>query len=364
MTGVVILAFVAGVKIYIWRWDTHSASVGHHLITNFTAGQNKASRTTAAKHYETSACRAKPSSAPDTAAGLLLAPSISLQAPVMQGNSDAVLAVAVGHDPSSVWPGNTGRAVLQAHDVSYFVNIDRLKIGSEITYETFCQKYVFRVVSHRVVKQGSPVYNSSSPTMTLVTCWPTNALWFTPDRYLVNLREVKVSPVAKRPASAKVSPLLAAVRQQNISVPAPPALAAQGLTLNQNSVPMGKMTVAGTPDPAWVASPAALDVEAKALESYIGAVKSLSEGQIGWWNLLAPKTARPAALAKNTSLSYLSGLGVTIYVHKDKAYAVMLQAEVGVSPPSGSGPLSETVLMDIRNNMLLIRSFNLMPAGN
>ncbi|HAM01233.1 MAG TPA: hypothetical protein DCQ30_03250, partial [Acidimicrobiaceae bacterium] len=37
---------------------------------------------------------------------------------------------------------------------------------------------------------GSPVYNTPGPTITLVTCWPTNALWFTPDRYLVTANEV------------------------------------------------------------------------------------------------------------------------------------------------------------------------------
>jgi sortase A len=362
--GLVILVFVAGVKIYIWQWDNHSSSVGHHLVKNFLNIQKQAVKPTLSKQYKTSTCVAKPSSASNTSTGLLLAPSISLQAPVMQGNSDAILAVAVGHDPYSVWPGNTGRAVLQAHDVSYFVNIDELKVGSEITYETFCKKYTFQVVSHQVVKQGSPVYDSSSPTMTLVTCWPTNALWFTPDRYLVNLKEIKVTPLTAQPFTGKVNPLLTASHQQNISVPAPSALVAQGLTLNQNSIPMGKMTIKGNPNPTWVASPAALDIEAKALESYIGAVKSLEEGQIAWWHLLAPKAVMPTLIAKNTSISYLNGLGVTIYAHQNLAYAVKLQADISISGQSAPRSLTETVLIGIHKNLMTINSLQITPLAN
>ena len=123
-------------------------------------------------------------------AGLLEAPKISLTAPVQQGTSDAVLNVAVGHDASSVWPGTDGTAVFNAHDVSYFLNIDHLSAGDRLVYQTACNEYDFVVQGHAVVTAGSPVYNTPGPSVTLVTCWPTNALWFTPDRYVVTAVEV------------------------------------------------------------------------------------------------------------------------------------------------------------------------------
>ena len=95
--------------------------------------------------------------------GLLVIPAIGLTAPVEEGTDDAQLNVAVGHVPSSVWPGTTGNSVLEAHDVSYFVNIDQLNPGDLIRYETPCTTYVYRVQGHQVIQQGSPVYNTPAP---------------------------------------------------------------------------------------------------------------------------------------------------------------------------------------------------------
>ena len=358
--GIIIIAFVAAVKIYIWQWDHHSSTVGHQLVTNLIKKQ-KVIASTKTPTNQNPACRQVSSA--QMAAGVLIAPSISLQAPVVQGNSDSVLEVAVGHDPNSVWPGYGGRAVLQAHDVSYFVNIDKLKIGSTLIYETTCKKYFFKVVSHKVVKQGSPVYDSSKPTMTLVTCWPTNALWFTPDRYLVNLDEIKATPLFTKTAKQGSNrPLLDIAKtglKQHIVVPAPVALVAQGLTLQQNSIPMGKLQIAGNPNYEWIQSPAPLDIESLALKSYIGAIKSLEEGNNAWWFLLAPGVTRPSAILSGTTISYVSPLEVTIYAHSHLAYQVTLQAGIDVVSKSGSDLFTETVTIAIRGDQMLIKSFSL-----
>jgi len=360
IAGIIIIACVAGVKIYIWHWDTHSSAVGHQLVTNLVKRQKSA--LSRKKSGSVQALNCQQINSKSAASGLLMAPSIALEAPVMQGDSDAVLAVAVGHDPNSVWPGGSGRSVLQAHDVSYFVNIDKLKIGSTLIYETTCKKYTFKVVGHQVVKQGSPVYNSSNSTMTLVTCWPTDALWFTPDRYLVNLDEVKVSPlVPGTKQNTAVKPLLALSKKpafnQKITVPAPAALFSQGLTLQQNSIPMGKMVILGKNDYQWMQSPAPLDVESEALESYIGAIKSLKEGNYAWWNLLAPGVPVPSGISPGSTVTYASGLQVDIYAQSSAAYAVKLHADINIVNKNGSSPFSETITLEIKQNKMLITSF-------
>ena len=98
--------------------------------------------------------------------------------------------MAVGHDPQSVWPGLNGAAVFLAHDVSYFVHLNQLKAGDVITYRTACNTVKFAVTGQQVVAAGSDVANTTAPSLVLDTCWPPNALFFTPDRLLVRATEV------------------------------------------------------------------------------------------------------------------------------------------------------------------------------
>src|SRR5216684_483307 len=201
ISGLVLIGAVIGWQLNATLWTNHSHREGESLINQERAAinQQRASRASAqAAATPLGACTSAPKT--DGPHGLLEVSRINLVAPVLEGTDDPQLNVAVGHDPNSVWPGSAGNAVLLAHDVSYFVNIDRLKPGDIVRYETACDVYSFRVQSFVVVKAGAPVYNTPGPTLTLVTCWPTNALWFTPDRYLVTAIEI-----AKNGIGAKTS---------------------------------------------------------------------------------------------------------------------------------------------------------------
>ena len=118
-------------------------------------------------------------------AGVLTIPALGLEAPVEEGTDDAELDVAAGHAPASVWPGTAGSSVMLAHDVSYFVHLGDLKAGDLITYRNQCSTVSFQVTGQQVVAAGSPVYNSTTPTLVLDTCWPPNALFFTPHQRAV-----------------------------------------------------------------------------------------------------------------------------------------------------------------------------------
>ncbi len=127
---------------------------------------------------------------PGQLSGILSIPALHMTAPVEEGTDDPELNVAVGHDPQSVWPGVNGAAVFLAHDVSYFVHLNDLKPGDVITYRTACNTVKFAVSSQQVVAAGSDVSNTAAPSLVLDTCWPPNALFFTPDRLLVRATEV------------------------------------------------------------------------------------------------------------------------------------------------------------------------------
>ena len=178
---------------------------------------------------------------PGQLSGILSIPALDMTAPVEEGTDDQELNVAVGHDPQSVWPGLNGAAVFLAHDVSYFVHLNELKPGDVITYRTACNTVKFAVSGQQVVAAGSPVANTTGPSMVLDTCWPPNALFFTPDRLLVRATEVGAATKgANLNAGAQ---FMQTVKSTDYTTSAPQALQAQGITLEQNEAPMGTMNL-------------------------------------------------------------------------------------------------------------------------
>ena len=211
---------------------------------------------------------------------VLTASSIGLVAPIVQGTGDAQLDVAVGHVPASSWPGTTGTSVLAAHDVTWFSRIDQLGSGDRISITTDCTTYDYTVASHRVVQAGSEIDQTTTPQLVLTTCYPTDALFLTSQRYVLyaSLTQVIGRGAPVTPSPAPPAPV----------VPAPPALVAQGLDLAHNPAPLGSLTVSGTPSASWQQSVAPLDDETAVLELYFAALRSASQDQPAWWAAVAP----------------------------------------------------------------------------
>jgi len=287
--------------------------------------------------------------------GLLEAPAIGLVAPVEQGTTNAVLSVAVGHDPYSVWPGSAGNAVLEAHDVSYFVHIDQLHAKDVLRYVTPCATYEFSVSGHEIVKQGSTVYDTKAATLTLVTCWPTNALWFTPDRYLVTATETAV--IRREPRSLKVPAAVGPTVMPTVS--APPALVSQGLTLQNYSVPMGTMTIVGSPSASFVESPGPLLDQDAAVEAFIAGVRATTENRMSWWHDIAPGVPPPSALVGAGNPSYLTALDVTINASDAHASSVELTTTVSILGGRAPGKYAMVVRDTISHGRLFISSWSL-----
>lgn len=216
---------------------------------------------------------------------LLEAPSIGLVAPVVNGTGTAELNVAVGHVSASSWPGAPGTTVLAAHDVTWFSRIDRLTAGMTISIATSCATYRYSVTDHRIVVAGSPINESRSSTLVLVTCYPTNALFLTSQRYVLQatLTEVShtagsVAPTSPKPAASAPPPV----------VPAPAPLAAQGLGLAHNPAPLGSLVLSGTPAQTWQQSSSPLRDEAAVLKLYFAALRTAEQHQASWWAAVAP----------------------------------------------------------------------------
>jgi sortase A len=285
--------------------------------------------------------------------GVLSLPKLNVTAPVEAGTGDAELDVSVGHADSTPWPGTPGTAVLLAHDVSYFANIDQLAPGDVVDYQLGCTTDVFHVTGHTVVAAGAPIPQLAGDSLVLDTCWPTNALWYTPNRYLVEAQEVSVETSKTAPNATPQT------WTTNYVSAAPPALVAQGLTLTQNEAPMGTMTLAGTPSSAWAQSPAPLAVEAAALAAYFGGLHAADQHRSDWWSVLAPGLAMPAALSGAWVSGHDSPLDVTINAQGSTPTSVTLGTAITLSGGSAPGEYQEIVTEAINGLTVVITNWEL-----
>lgn len=364
VTGLVLVAAVGAWQLYATLWTNHSNEAGHALVHHFLKDHSlgaplrsptskPASASGGSNSALLAACAA--SGGTTTVHGLLEIPSLGVVAPVEQGTGDGVLAVAIGHDPYSVWPGKRGNAVLLAHDVSYFSTIDQLKPGANIRYVSPCTTYDFRVSSHAIVTSGSPVYNTKTPSLTLVTCWPTDALWFTPDRYLVTATEIsKGATGGSHIAYLTVS--------NPPTVPVPSALASQGVTLQTYSLPMGTFTLAGSPTSSWAHTTSPLLVDGSAVEAFIAGVRALTENHLDWWHAIAPGVKAPAPLVGANNPGYETATDVTEHATGTAATSVTLTDTVSVSGGKHPGRYVMNVRTVVHGHTMTITSWNMTPS--
>lgn len=279
----------AGIVYPIW-WAQRSSAVGDVLINRgLSAGASERSLSSnVTLTARSGVSRSKPTacaSSSDAVAvssqtpGVLEVPALGIVAPVLDGLTDAELNVAVGHDPATPWPGDSGEAILEAHDVSYFSNLSLIRTGMTVLWLTRCAQARFQVIHISIRSPGSVVYAPTGSGLALVTCYPTNALYWTSQRFVVETRLLGITRSDQQLPNAEKQPVLLAVH-------APAALVGEGLTLATNSLPLGRLYLDGSFPKSWTRSGAPLEVEALALEVLFGAEKALEQENSVWWSAL------------------------------------------------------------------------------
>jgi len=328
LTGFIICVAAAAAMVYPLWWSHRSETVGQSLLREHLLLRHQASRTFRctpsfpARHHRNMRLD-----------GILEIPSLDVRAPVLQGLSGSVLDVAAGHDPGSPWPGGLGESIIEAHDVSYFARISALRRGDRVIWADACTEQTFRVLATKISAPHAEVFPPPDGRgLALITCYPTNALFWTPDRFVVETEMVSAGRLpAPQPGPTVLIPQL--------RVPAPPALTAEGLTLQGNSILLGRLSVTGHPSAAFLDGPAGLDVEKSALESYIGAEKAIAAGHRAWWHDLAvPGLGMPSAWPGNEPVN------VTVDVAGDSVRSVKLWSA------------AFTMRLAVRRGVLLIAS--------
>jgi sortase A len=111
---------------------------------------------------------------------------------VLEGANGRALAFGPGHVQSSALPGDSGHSVISAHRDTHFRFLRKLAIGDEIVVEQPSgARLAYRVTSLAIRNERdlALVRDSAEPTLSLVTCYPFDALApGGPLRYVVTAR--------------------------------------------------------------------------------------------------------------------------------------------------------------------------------
>ena len=111
---------------------------------------------------------------------------------VLAGGSGRTLAFAPGHLGASAQPGEIGNSIIAGHRDTHFAFLRDVQVGELVGIETTRgQEHVYEVVSVDIVdsRKGSLVLDSGESMLSLVTCYPFDALEAGgPMRYVVTAR--------------------------------------------------------------------------------------------------------------------------------------------------------------------------------
>ncbi len=112
---------------------------------------------------------------------------IQLEVPVLPGTDDRTLDRAVGHIEGTAAPGADGNVGIAGHRDSFFRGLKDVAPGDLIEVQTLREKHEYRVVRTWVVdpKDVSVLEETSSPSLTLVTCYPFYFIGSAPSRFIV-----------------------------------------------------------------------------------------------------------------------------------------------------------------------------------
>jgi sortase A len=267
--------------------------------------------------------------------GEVVIPALSLTAPLLQGTNAYQLQAAVGHLITSVMPGKPGTTLIAAHNATWFRHIDRLKPGDSIQVKTVYGVFRFEVTSSRVVKTGAAVPNTLESSVILESCYPLNALYLTPYRFLVYGKLVQITSTHVVPTKATSG--------TNYGVTIPQQIVNEGLTLSANTLPMGLLTYTGTPSNSFTQSNSPWSATHAMIELYLAWVHASGDKNVAAINAIAPRAAvDPFFGVRLRDIEYLSNYDVSLHVEgnqllsatssvqvriKGKPYTVMLTAD-------------------------------------
>ena len=122
----------------------------------------------------------------DAVLGQLEIPRLHVTLPILANDDPASLAVSVGQIPGTSPIGSLGNAGIAGHRDTAFRPLRNIRIGDRIETHTG-QNAVYVVKAIRIVEPDdtSMLRESSSPSLTLVTCYPFDYVGSAPKRFVI-----------------------------------------------------------------------------------------------------------------------------------------------------------------------------------
>lgn len=122
-----------------------------------------------------------------TRLGMMFIPRLKMRSPIVEGVTDPMFDLGMGHWPGTAMPGERGNAVYGGHRTAgpaplYYV--ERLQVGDPIIILKGLKKVEYRVISKRIVKPTALwiTHQSSGSMLTLFSCHPRHS---TKQRYVI-----------------------------------------------------------------------------------------------------------------------------------------------------------------------------------
>jgi len=124
------------------------------------------------------------------AIGELTIPRLDLDVVMREGVDEPSLRKAVGHLPSSAFPGQAGNVVLLGHRDTFFRPLRGILRGDRIRVRTVGRSFNYYVESVQVTEPDWPasVERTREPVVTLITCFPFDYIGPAPRRFVVRAR--------------------------------------------------------------------------------------------------------------------------------------------------------------------------------
>ena len=122
--------------------------------------------------------------------GRLEIPRLHLSTVVLEGDDDRALRYGAGHVPSTALPDGTGNVGIAAHRDSFFRPLRHIAAHDRITLTTPAGVFNYIVESTELVspKDVHVLDPSSTPELTLITCYPFHYIGPAPQRFIVHAR--------------------------------------------------------------------------------------------------------------------------------------------------------------------------------
>lgn len=134
--------------------------------------------------------------APHALVGRIDLPRLRLSAMAREGVDTRTLRSAAGHVPGTALPGDPGNAAFAAHRDTFFARLKGVRIGDDVTVTTEAGRFHYVISTTQVVDPSdvSVLRATTEPTLTLITCYPFDAIGSAPKRFIVTARMVNGKP--------------------------------------------------------------------------------------------------------------------------------------------------------------------------